>query len=1347
MKNAILVFLIGFAQLICKGQDMVFNHLMTENGLSQNSVLSIAQDSRGLMWFGTTYGLNSYDGSKFHSYKTSLSDTTSLSRDYVTELYCDRNDVLWVGTTNGLNKFDSKSNTFKRIRLDPSRPNLPFSIRIIKQDKRGNLWVGTNYGLYIQPYQHPGKFYRADQLKLEKKIALGEILSIYEDDAGYLWLGTNHCLAQTTFDKHFLALKLFVKDRQNPGSISDNAVSSIVQDHQKNLWFGTENGGLNLFHRNTQSFSKFLHDPGNGSSLAHNAIRAMICSKNGELWIGTQEGLTVLNPVTQKIKNYKNNIYNPNSLNQNSIYSIYQDLNHSVWIGTYYGGVNVTYAAPTPFKTWQYDEKQSSISYNVISSINEDKDGQLWIGTEGGGLNYYRPKTRQFGSYTNVASDSNSLGSNLVKIVYRDKTDHIWIGTHGGGLNLFNPETGKFKRFFSKKGDLLATRSEIVALMEDNVGDFWVGSQTGLNVFKKQNNQLLPKALPEKLNPIKNLIIRNLLETSGNQIWIGTASGLYVYHKNPERLQALKLPKTSSGILDINCLYKDSKQNIWIALYYGGLICYNLKTQIITDIYSTKNGLSNDNVLGIIEDDQHQLWISTSNGLCKLDPASKRFQIYTTSDGLSGDDFNYYSSFKSKDGTVFFGGFNGLTYFLPDQIQHNNFQPPIIFTGLILFNRQVNINGPDGLLQQNISYTKKLVFAHDQNIFTLQFALLSYIKSNKNKYAYKLEGINKQWIETNNPSASYTNLPPGSYTLLIKGANNDGIWSKTESMQIEIRPPFWKTWWAFSIYAILLAAIIFFITRFFYLRQLLIKDEELHQNKLNFFTNVSHEIRTHLTLIMIPIEKLIDRNKDHGENHTQLGKVKNNADRLLKLVNELMDFRKAETKHLKLYISPSDISAFVKGICATFDELATKKNIDFSVVCDQDPVVVYFDSEQLEKVFFNLISNAFKFTPDGGRITVRTVTFEDKVTVQVEDSGSGIAPEYLDKLFSNFFQVDDQSIQNTGYGIGLALSKNIVELHRGNIAVVSEPANGKEKGQTIFTVTLLKGTGHLRGMYDLHPPTAPLPQPAPIVSIPEQPVAVEEVHDHPQKTATILIVEDHAELRQIIKESLAGDYVILLAEDGLAGWQKATEEIPDLVISDVMMPGMDGFTLCDSLKSDERTRHIPLILLTAKDSETDQITGLSGGADVYLTKPFSNKILQLNVRNLLSSREIMRQKFAKSFLLEPQNLEISSADEQFLSKLILIIEQNMDNEDLGIEFLSEKIGMSPSVLYKKLKSITDLSINEFSKSIRLKRAAQLLKQKQHTVYEVGYIVGFTDRKYFSKAFKKQFGKTPTEYMS
>lgn len=1338
------------SNLCVKGQELIFNHLMTENGLSQNSIFAITQDNRGFMWYGSRFGLNRYDGNQFKLYKSSTTDSNTLTDDYITALHSDSQGILWVGTANGLNRFNSQKNTFERIYLAPENSAYKYNwIKNIYQDKKGHLWVATNHGLYLLLDRNTNHFISAGRFGLQSQIANGEILSIYEDDEGYLWIGTNNGLARFLFNKRIYALKTFTSNK-TLGSISDNAVTGIIEDDQKNLWIGTENGGLNLFNKNTETFTTFLHDEKNTNSIVHNAVRRIIKNTSGELWIGTQDGLSILNPMTKIFRTYQHRKANLQSLNQNSIYSVYEDLNGSVWIGTYYGGVNVTYASPTNFKIWQYNEKLAGINHNVVSSIIEAENNNLWIGTEGGGLNYYNSSTEKFTAYKHRSSDSQSLGSDLVKVVYKDKTGNIWIGTHGGGLNLFDPATNKFKRFLTHKSDLNTTRSEIVAILEDSYGTFWVGSQTGLRIFNKVHSDLTPFDVPPVLNAFEDKNIKVLFEDSKKNIWIAATTGLYIYSRTSNKILTYKLPKGSNSVSSnsnyINCIQEDSKGNIWVGLYYGGLTFYNPANPKFATTYTTRDGLSNNNVLGIIEDTKQQLWISTSNGLNKFDPVHKIFQTYTTSDGLAGDEFNYNSSFAKKNGELFFGGYNGLTHFFPNQIQKNNYKAQIQFTRLRLSNSPVIIGGPDKLLKQEISFTKKLQFRHDQNIFTIEFALLNFIKSNKNKYAYKLEGINDQWVETNIPSAVYTNLPSGTYNLLVKGANNDGVWSAPASLQIKILPPFYKTWWAFCLYAIILGIVLFFITRFFYLRQLITKDEELHQIKLNFFTNVSHEIRTHLTLIMAPIEKLIDGNQNNATIGKHLINVKHNADRLLRLVSELMDFRKAETNHLKLHVAEHNLVSFLKDIYSSFEELSNKKKINLSVICEQDPIPLYFDKEQLEKVFFNLISNAFKFTPPGGSITIQIQKKDDRISISIEDTGRGIATEYLDQLFTNFFQVDDHNIQNTGYGIGLALSKNIVELHKGTINVTSIPAKDHQPGHTSFTVSLLSGSQHFKNTTYLQPANAQQhPQPAPLILLPES-IQLKDPVQETGKKPTILIVEDHSELRQLIKESLEDNYSIVIGKNGLEGWEKAITEIPDLIISDVMMPKMDGFTLCSQLKADDRTSHIPVILLTAKSSENDQISGLSGGADNYLTKPFSNKILQLQVRNLLNGRETMRKKFSRSFVLEPAQIVVDSVDEKFLSRLIRIIEEHMDNENFGVDMLSEKIGMSQSVLYKKIKALTDMSVNDFSKSIRLKRAAQLLRQKRNTVYEIGYMVGFTDRKYFSREFKKHFGLTPSEYI-
>ncbi|RYG42687.1 MAG: response regulator, partial [Chitinophagaceae bacterium] len=592
-----------------------------------------------------------------------------------------------------------------------------------------------------------------------------------------------------------------------------------------------------------------------------------------------------------------------------------------------------------------------------------------------------------------------------------------------------------------------------------------------------------------------------------------------------------------------------------------------------------------------------------------------------------------------------------------------------------------------------------------QDVLQLEFALLNFIKSNKNTYAYKLEGYDKDWLYTNIPSANYTNLPSGDFTFLVKGANNDGVWSDTISLKVNVLPPFWLTWWAYSLYALAIGGIVFLVLRYFFLGALLKKEEELHQVKLNFFTNISHEIRTHLTLIMAPVERMLETEDTSSFIRQQLNAVKQNANRLLKLVSELMDFRKAETGNLKLTIHEHDLIPFLEEVYNSFRDLTIKKGITTSFIYDGDSLPLYFDSEQLEKVFFNLMTNAIKFTPENGQVWLQVKETDKDVTITVTDNGRGIAPEYIDKVFTNFFQVDDHGLQNTGYGIGLALSKNIVTLHKGTITAESTTVPGTENNRTSFIVTLLKSNKHFE--QDLLKGARELNAEAVAHKTAAEPITKLFGPDAPGKSkATILIVEDNPELRTLIKETFGNHYQVQEAGDGEEGLHIATNQLPDLIISDVMMPRMDGIELCYHLKTDERTSHIPVILLTAKSTQSDQVSGLETGADMYLTKPFSTKVLELNVRNLLAARERLRQLFLQQVssyqaINDSDPVKISAlntVEQEFLQKVIQIVEENMDNPDFGVDMLSRKVAMSAPVLYKKIKAVSKMSVNDFVKS-------------------------------------------------
>lgn len=1329
------------------GQNIAFNHLMVENGLSHNSVVAITQDKRGFMWFGTRYGLNRFDGQRVKVYKYHPGDSTSLPENLILCLYTDSKGVLWAGTTRGLVKYNPAGDAFEKITLYPGQQS---NVNYIYEDRKGRLWIGSNNGLYLRT----GNGFRAFRQDSVNGIAGNIIRCIYEDKNGHIWVGTTQGLNKVVETGGQFSIETFLHEEGNANSLPMNYVSTITGDHYGRLWIGTQTAGVCLYNPAGRTFSRLVQP-----AIVNNNIRRIIADKVGKMWIGTQEGLSIIDPASLTGATYQHNPGNKKSLSHNSIHSLFEDNNGSIWLGTYFGGVNMIHSYGTAFTIRQNNPPQPGVSNNVISSMLEDARHNLWIGTEGGGLNYLDRQTGAYKYYRHQPGDAGSIGSNLVKVVYEDRDRNIWVGTHAGGLNLLG-KNGKFKRFFYDRQDAAALTLEITALLEDTAGRFLVGTNSGLHVMHRRGG-----ALTEMQDSVLRFFsspssIRYLCRDSRGRIWIGTTSGLFAFAGD-------SLHQVQTGY--INSIYEDSRGNIWVGLYYGGLVQWDAQLKNQT-LYTEKEGLPNNNVLGLLEDDQKKLWISTDNGLVKFDPVKKIFQTYTTSDGIAGNDFNYNSFLKDSRGELFFGGYNGITSFFPGRIIANTYTSPIVFTGLRLFNNPVGIRQADQLLEQDIGYTRKLRFRHHQEVFTLEFALLNYIKSNKNRYAYLLEGADRDWIETNTPSVTYTNLSPGSYTFWVKGANNDGIWSPPARMNITVLPPFWRTWWAYCIYALLLAAIFFLVIRFFFLRALLRKEEDLHQVKLNFFTHVSHEIRTHLTLLMAPVEKMGHTLKKEDPLQQQLSTVRNNAGRLLKLVSELMDFRKAETSHLKLHVQEQNLIPFLNDIHTSFRELSLSRHIKTSFSHDMEDAPLYFDREQLDKVFFNLLSNAFKFTPEGGRVSLHVSRSRQTVVITVTDNGRGIAPEYLGKLFTNFFQVEDHGLQNTGYGIGLALSRNIVELHKGSLTVESEPAAGGKEGRTCFTVTLLQGRKHFEGTgHVVMEGAVQAAAPGNAVQLAEGPTfgqwadgaTAPEGSAHTQTPAgsvtpkpdaqpfTLHIVEDNPELRQLVRDTFRHQYQVLESENGAEGLALATAQIPDLVISDVMMPEMDGLQFCYALKTDERTSHIPVILLTAKSAQADQVSGLETGADLYLTKPFSTRVLELNVRNLLAAREKMRKKFGRQLRTDPQPVTPdalpNSLDTAFLEKVIQLVETHMDDPEFGVDMLSRKVAMSQPVLYKKLKAVTNMSVNDFVKSLRLKKAAALIRTKQHTVYEVAYMVGYNDRKYFSREFKKQFGKTPTAF--
>ncbi|WP_114940160.1 hybrid sensor histidine kinase/response regulator transcription factor [Mucilaginibacter endophyticus] len=1357
MKLIITTFLFCiFISLSAFGQRVAFENLTVDNGLSQNSVLAIVQDSRGFMWYGTQHGLNKYNTRGFKIYKNDPADRLSISSDYITSLVVDSRRELWVGTRNGLNKYNPETDSFERVKLNRHVAG-PEIISAVYEDKHKNMWVWSSDGLYR--FSKPaGEFSSISVPDSVAGLYGTNVHTIYQDHSGNYWMGSSAGLSKMEEFRGRYTYKMYKHNDKLPNSLSDNYVTTITEDAANNLWIGTLHGGINLYNSNSETFTHFFANNGT-KGPSNNNIRILQPEKSGKIWIGTQSGLNILDPLTRQFVTYRHDPEDKNSLSQNSIYSVFIDNSNTVWIGTYWGGINMVSNPNTTFLTYQTAHYHSAINNNVVSAVAEDDRHNLWIGTEGGGLNYFDRKADIVTTYQNKINDPTSLGSDLVKVVYIDKDKNVWVGTHGGGLNMFNPASHSFKRFLYKENDPVTLGSEVLSLLHDSKGNLWVGTQNGLLIFRQSNASLQRVDLPV-ISKIGKKSVLAFLEDKDLNIWIATASGLYKTDSGHNKITVYKKEQGLKST-DINCIYQDTKRRIWVGSYYGGLTLYDAAREKFT-AYTEREGLTNNNVLSILEDEKNNLWMGTGNGLSKFSIASQTFKNYSKNDGLGGNTFNINSGCKTSDGEMLFGGLNGLSSFFPSKIEDNTIPPAVIITSLKLFNKTVGINQPDNLLSKDISLTQNVVFSHAQNVFTIDFAALNYIKSDKNRYAYKLEPFDKDWVHTDIPSAPYTNLSPGSYTFFAKGSNNDGVWGKAVVLHIKVLPPFWETIWAYGLYLLFIGSIVFLLVRFIILRALLRRDKELTHLKLNFFTNISHEIRTHLSLIFGPVEKLILEDKG-GAQTRQLHIIKKNSDSLLQLVNELMDFRKAETGNLKLHIAEHNIVATISEIYNSFYDHAVSANITIDLIASADTIPLYFDKIQLEKVFFNLLHNAFKFTGGGGYINILVEEGKDNVTITVADNGKGIAPENLKNLFENYFQENDQGKQNTGYGIGLALSKSIIELHKGSISVESKIAPSGNR--TSFVVSLRKGAGHFKpsdlqrtsvnDFLKIQRPALGDGSVAPAAELVDLPKSSKD------KKQTILLVEDNPEVRSFIVEFLRQHYEVISYENGVKGWEAAREQIPDLVISDVMMPEMDGFTLCHHIKEDERTNHIPVILLTAKASGINHIEGLKMGADVYLTKPFSIEVLLLQVNNLLNASERIRKAFKWQITATPdpvwnagaeKNIQATKAlvdtiDNEFINKLVRIIEHELDNLAFGVPELASEIGMSQPVLYKKLDALTGLSVNDFIKSVKMNHAGILLNTKRYTVNEVAYMVGFSDRKYFSKEFKKQYGKNPTEFMN
>jgi len=1325
-----------------------FRHISYKDGLVQSPIATMLQDKSGYIWVGSWSGLSRYDGTAFKSFRPDDTQPDQISHNRINRLFEDRLGRLWIGTGGGLNLYNKYTEHFRHIGLSSAKGGGNF-ITAIEQDHSGKIWVATFKGIKSVTPDAKSLTTTPVWKNTEPQLYQGIIFSLLEDIQQTIWVGVEQGLKR--FDpKTNTVIPLPEILRQNKElSIAKTIV--IKQDNDGDIWFGTENSGIFRYSPRLNFCMRYLNKANDPRSLPSNWINDLLV-KDGRLMAATHNGLAVFDPLKNNFTNYTHDPDDSQTLSDGSVWSLMADHTGNVWMGTYSGGINILYPGNSNFyNIGEQIGKNIGLKKPLAEAIIGDPDGGLWIGTFGGGLNYIN---RQEGitAFYDISDE--------IKALAKDSLGNIWTGTLDG-LYKFNRGKKTFGPINLQIFNNKTTAKLINSLIATKAG-IWVGTNgAGLKLVDYTGKELLN--LTNKTGLVDNYV--NALCNQGNVLWIGTQNGLNKYDLRSHTFKTYRRKTTGLGNNNVLSLYTDSHRHLWIGTDGGGL---NYLDELNNRIYPIRHsdGLADDVISAIISDNKGALWVSTNNGISRLTFGSAAFPLakgnyqianYTAANGLQSNQFLVNSAYRTADGELLFGGMNGVATFFPDRIIKNKFSPEILLTDFLVNNKDARL-GKNQPLQSPVNETARLTLPYDQNNLTIKFSALNFINPEKNTYAYKMEGLtnNQEWLSTGNQKeVNFNNLAPGHYVFIVRAANNDGYWNKKgRTLQIDILPPLWETWWAYLLYVLLAVFLFYKIIQFFQVRARLERDlynehlqnerqEEFYKMKLDFFTKISHEIRTPLTLILGPVENLYNATLENTAISRQVLQVKNNAERLLRLIGELMDFRKAETGNMVLYVQRHNVVVFIKEIYLSFNSLAESRHITYDFKTDDPEIYLNIDQDQLEKVFFNLLSNAFKFTPDHGHISVVISNDTDNgFKVGIADNGKGIPVEHQSKLFTNYYQVHDQK-SNTGTGIGLALSKSIVELHQGSISFKSSVQASGREGFTEFIVCLPVELKPAKNVHLINNTSG-------LESIASFRRQAEIDMSHPVETqasgiteGSIVLAEDNEELRRFLIDSLSR-YQVVAFENGSTAFKYAVSQIPDLIISDVMMPVMDGLEFCRHIKSDERTSHIPVILLTALATHIHQVNGLQTGADAYLTKPFSTKLLQLNVHNLLTSRDRMRKKFSQQLILQPRQVLLNNPDEHFIQKLMNIIEEQMENPEFGVVNLGTEIGMSKTVLYKKICALTNLSPADFIKSMRLKKAADLLQQQLLSVNEVSVMVGFNDRKYFSREFKKMYGKSPSD---
>jgi signal transduction histidine kinase/ligand-binding sensor domain-containing protein/DNA-binding response OmpR family regulator len=1335
-----LLVLFSAKLLYAQESSFTFLHFTNESGLPSSYVKSIAQDQQGFIWLATRISVSRFDGTNYKTFPAfdALGESVEI---FSNKVFLFADSLLVTRTNNGVYfYFDSKKECFYPY-------NLLNNLGVIQEiaPAENGFWICQSNEIYFVNASTQEKL-TFNEICLTFKLPLTtKISDIVLRDKQLVAFANGNQLLKFDFQANTLS-KFDLQTKLDNATLDVNYI-----DWQNQVWVEDESNGMARIHMETGQISYFSTSEKYPNYLPHNMVHCFGTDKQQRIWIGTEAGLVVYDPATNHSEVCRYDILNPKGLNTDPIYDTFCDRDGNIWLGTYFGGINFWRAEESFFRTWEAGSGKWQLGGNVVSCFTSDKQGNLWIGLEDMGLNYLDMKTGEVKKYVSQKG-VNSLSYNNLHDLLFVSDNELWIASYTGGINVLDIKGGLFTHF--KRENTPQLNSNAVYKLQRIDHEIYIATSLGINVYNLKTGQFSKF----KHDVLGTMQFESITKTQ-NKVWFSTASGVYVYDRERDEVEFLdRIPEFTN----INFVKADSKNNIWIGDCYDGIACYDITKDTVT-VFNRKNGFPASWIFSIEEGGEGWYWASSDKGLIKFHPKLGLNILYDSNSGIPFNQFNYRASFTDSEGNVYFGGNNGMVSFneshSPMLIKPTN----VVLTGLQLFNKPVSPQNSN-LFKESISVLKKLVLNYDQNVFTIEYSALAYSLQGRCQYAYYLEGFENDWNYVGNREfATYTNLSPGRYVFHVKGSTNN-IMNETNqrTLEIRVRPPFWFSYWAFLIYFFIVWLFSVQLYRFGkYLeknramaemeRLDKVHAEEIHNVKLEFFTNISHELKTPLTLILGPLNRIIEEEKLSPASQKRLFGIEKNARRLFTLIDQLLEFRKIERGKEKLEVEEVSIRAFGIDIAKAFENIVEANDIEFITHFPPDESTAWFDPGKVDKIIFNLLSNAFKYTPAGGMIgfkiqLIKTGTKKRSQTstleIEISDTGKGIKPDMLDKVFERFFQTETNKPNMHSSGIGLAYVKSLVMLHCGEIHVKSELDRG-----TTFVVNIPVSKNDYSENDLCNKMVQFTPNENREILITDKTITLKEIQTAGlTNKPTVLIVEDNVELSDFIVDILEPNFTIIKAYNGLQALSKMDKLLPDLIIADVMMPEMDGFELTKQLKTDIKTSHIPVILLTAKSGIENRLLGLNTGADFYIEKPFIPEILIKNIENIINTRKRLIERFKNDAYIQVDDVAFSESDKEFIEKLTQIIKDNISTE-FDVDFLVKQLRLSRTLIHMKLKSLVNCSTTEFIRSIRVKEAIKLIAEGKCNISEAAYRVGFSSPTYFTRRFKEMYGKSPSEYFN